>query len=78
MKPNEYILDMFTRFTDIINNLKNLDRAYTDVELCMKILRSLPRSWEAKVTIIQEAKDMSLLKLEELLGSLMTLELKLN
>ena len=78
MEPNESISGIFIRFIDIINNLKNLDRAYTDAELCKKILQSLSRSWEAKVTIIQEAKDMSTLKLEKLLGSLMTHELKLN
>ena len=44
MKPNESILGMFTRFTDIINNLKNLDGAYTDVGLCKKFLRPLSRS----------------------------------
>ena len=33
MKPDESISGMFTRFTDIINNLKNLDKAYTDAEL---------------------------------------------
>ena len=78
MKSNESIPGMFTRFTDIINNLKNLGRAYTNAELCRKILWSLSHSWKAKVTAIQEAKDMSTLKLEELLGSLMTHELKLN
>ena len=40
-----------------------------------KILRSLPRLWEAKVTAIQEAKNLNTLSLEELLGSLMTHEL---
>ena len=39
------------------------------------MLRSLPRLWEAKVTAIQEAKDLNTLPLEKLLGSLMTHEL---
>ena len=55
-----------------------MDKSCTDSELCWKILRSLPRSWEAKITTIQEAKDLTCLKLEELLGSLMTYELTLN
>ena len=78
MESNESISSMYIRFTDIINNLKNLDKSYTDFELCKKILRSLPRSWEAKITAIQEMKDLTCLKLEELLGSLMTHELTLN
>ena len=78
MEQNESILGMYTRFTDIVNNLKNLDKSYTDSELCRKILRSLPCSWEAKVIAIQEANDLTCLKLEKLLGSLMTHELTLN
>ena len=69
---------MYTCFTNIVINLKNLGKTYTDSELCKKILCSLPRSWKAKVTVIQEAKDLIFLKLEELLGSLMTHELTLN
>ena len=43
-----------------------------------KILRSLPRTWDSKVTAIQEARDLSTLKVEELVGSLMTYEIGLN
>ena len=78
MNQNESISGMYTRFTDIVNNLKNLDKSYTDSELCRKILRSLPRSWEANITTIQEAKDLTSLKLEKLLRSLVTHELTLN
>ena len=38
MAPNESILGMYTRFTDIVNNLKNYDKLYTDSELCRKVL----------------------------------------
>ncbi|XP_038989467.1 uncharacterized protein LOC120113034, partial [Phoenix dactylifera] len=51
MKPNETITCMFTRFTDIINGLKSLGKSYTNPELVSKILRSLPKAWEAKVTL---------------------------
>ncbi|RVW80013.1 hypothetical protein CK203_055834 [Vitis vinifera] len=43
----------------------------------MKILRSLPLKWHTKVTAIQEAKDLTKLPLEELIGSLMTYEINL-
>ena len=68
---------MYTRFTDIVNNLKNLSKVYTDTDLCRKILRSLPQTWDSKVTAIQEARDLSILKVEELVGSLMTYEISL-
>ncbi|NGZ73657.1 hypothetical protein GQS42_23720, partial [Salmonella enterica subsp. enterica serovar Typhi] len=38
-------------------------------------LRSLPKSWDPKVTAIQEAKDLKAFPLEELIGSLMTYEM---
>ena len=44
MEPNKTITNMYTRFTNIVNNLKNLGKGYTDFELCRKILCSLPRS----------------------------------
>lgn len=75
MDANETITDMFTRFTNIINSLKGLGKVYTTSENVRKILRSLPKTWEAKATAIQEAKDLSKLPLEELIGSLMTHEI---
>lgn len=78
MKPHESIKDMFTRFTDIINGLKALGKTYANTEQVRKILRCLPKSWEAKVTAIQESKDLRVLPLEELLGSLMTYEMELK
>ncbi|GAV81376.1 zf-CCHC domain-containing protein/UBN2 domain-containing protein [Cephalotus follicularis] len=65
---------MFTRFTTIVNSLKNLGKNYSNQELVRKILRCLPRSWTPKVTAIEEAKDLSTLPLEQLLGFLMTHE----
>ncbi|KAL5556374.1 hypothetical protein UlMin_038610 [Ulmus minor] len=58
---------------DIWNTLE-----YTTSEIVRKILRSLPKQWEAKVTAIQEAKDLSKLPLDELISSLMTHEIIMN
>ncbi|KAL5569945.1 hypothetical protein UlMin_026520 [Ulmus minor] len=58
---------------DIWNTLE-----YTTSEMVRKLLRSLPKQWEAKVTAIQEAKDLSKLPLDELIGSLMTHEITMN
>jgi len=46
--------------------------------LVRKILRFLPHSWEAKVTAIQEAKDMKKITLDELIGNLQTYVLRRN
>ena len=62
----------------MVNELESLGKTYTEVEKVMKILRSLPKKWEIEVTTIQEAKDLTKLSLEELIGSLMTYEINLN
>ena len=51
---------------------------YSNSDYVRKIFWSLPRAWEAKETVIQEAKDLSTLPLEELLGSLMIHELMMQ
>ncbi|RVW51412.1 hypothetical protein CK203_097178 [Vitis vinifera] len=68
---------MITRFIDIVNGLKALGKTYKESEKMMKILRSLPSKWDAKVTVIQKAKDLTKLHLDELIGSLMTYEINL-
>jgi hypothetical protein len=78
MKKDENISEMSTRFTNIVNSLKALGKIYTNQENVRKILRSLPKRWEAKMTAISEARDLKVLTLEELFGSLMTYELEMN
>ncbi|GAV69294.1 UBN2 domain-containing protein [Cephalotus follicularis] len=77
MNENEDIKSMFTRFTNIINALQALDKVYSNSEMVRKILTCLPRAWMPKVTVIEEAKDLNTLPLEDLLGSLMTHELSM-
>ena len=52
MGDRETIIDMYTWFTHITNELKSLGKIFTTEELVRKILRILPRAWEAKVTAI--------------------------
>ena len=68
MKDFESIIEMFSRFMVIVNELQALGKTYTDVEKVMKIIRFLPKKWETKVTTIQEAKDLTKLPLEEPIG----------
>ena len=48
------------------------------MEIVRKILRVLPRSFEAKVTAIQESKDLKQIKVEELIENLTTYELEMK
>ena len=77
MKPNEYIAEMFTRFTYIINGLEGLGKRLSEQDNVSKILRCFPPKWNFKTEAIEEAKNLKELPLEELIGSLMTYEMKI-
>ncbi|GKE22188.1 hypothetical protein Tco_1433700 [Tanacetum coccineum] len=60
----------FTRFNTIITSLKALDEGFSSKNYVRKFLRALHPKWRAKVTPIEESKDLSSLALEELIGNL--------
>ena len=78
MKNNESIFEMYARLTLITNDLKSLGKTYSEYELIRKILRSLTSVWHTKVTVIEEFRNLSNTTVDELIGSLMTYELKLK
>jgi len=78
MQIGENISEMNTRFTDITNSLLVLGRRLNEGEMTRKFLRSLSHDWEDKVVAIEEAHDLSQLKMEELIGNLMAYELQIN
>ena len=41
MKPNESIVEMFTRFTDVVNGLEGLGKRVSEQDKVSKILRCL-------------------------------------
>ena len=79
MQHDETIKEMFTRFTDITNNLKFLGKTCTSEEMVRKILRCLPKNkWGPKITAIEEAQNLKTLALDDLLGKLMTHKIHLK
>ncbi|XP_077232400.1 uncharacterized protein LOC143869726 [Tasmannia lanceolata] len=69
---------MYTRFTNIMNEFEGLGKVFSNEEMINKILRSLPKTWDPKTTAIEEAKNVETMRLEELVGSLITFELKMK
>nr|KYP34970.1 hypothetical protein KK1_044012 [Cajanus cajan] len=63
MNNGESIFDFQKRFTHLINQLVDLGRKFEKEELNLKVLQCLDRSWEAKVTTIEESKDLTSLTL---------------
>ncbi|GKC57865.1 hypothetical protein Tco_1085463, partial [Tanacetum coccineum] len=76
---NEETIDSgFTRFNAIVTSLKCLDPDHLSKNHVRKFLRALPLKWRAKVTAIEEAKDLATLALDELIGNLKVFEMVLD
>nr|GEY05493.1 zf-CCHC domain-containing protein/DUF4219 domain-containing protein/UBN2 domain-containing protein [Tanacetum cinerariifolium] len=67
---DEFIDSAFPRFNTIITILKALDEGYSSKNYVRKFLRALHPKWRAKVTAIEESKDLTSLSLDELIGNL--------
>jgi hypothetical protein len=78
MKEDESIHDFHLSILDIANSFESLGEKMPDEKLPRKILRSLPKRFDMKVTTIEEAQDIATLKVEELIGSLLTYEIAIN
>ncbi|GKB28453.1 zf-CCHC domain-containing protein [Tanacetum coccineum] len=60
----------FGRINTIITSLKVLDEGFSSKNYIRKFLRALHPKWRAKVTTIEESKDLSSLALDELISNL--------
>ncbi|GJV89375.1 hypothetical protein Tco_1533313 [Tanacetum coccineum] len=72
---NEETIDNgFTSFNAIVTSLKSLDPDYSNKNHVKKFLHALHLKWRAKVTAIEEAKDLTTLPFDELIGNLKVYE----
>nr|GEW56720.1 UBN2 domain-containing protein [Tanacetum cinerariifolium] len=60
----------FARFNTIITSLKTLDEGYSSKNYVRKFLRALHPKPRAKITAIEESKDLTSLSLDELIRNL--------
>ncbi|GJY85314.1 zf-CCHC domain-containing protein [Tanacetum coccineum] len=68
---NGYVYStLITRFNTIITSLKALDEGYSSKNYVRKFLRALHPKWRAKVTTIEESKDLTSLSIDELIRNL--------
>ena len=69
---------MHMRFTSIINEMYSLGEIVPNKKAVRKLLSVLHETWESKVEAINEARDLDTLAMDELIGNLITYELKKN
>ncbi|GKA57807.1 hypothetical protein Tco_0756995 [Tanacetum coccineum] len=75
MIPEEESIDnSFVKFNTIITSLKALDEGFSSKKCVRKFLRALHPKWRAKVTAIEESKNLTTLSLDELIGNLKVYE----
>ncbi|GKE77365.1 hypothetical protein Tco_1543485, partial [Tanacetum coccineum] len=70
ISEDESIDSAFARFNTIITSLKALDEGCYNKNYVRKFLRALHPKWRAKVTTIEESKDLTSLSLDELIENL--------
>ncbi|GKA55116.1 hypothetical protein Tco_0754065 [Tanacetum coccineum] len=71
---DESIDNAFAKFNTIITSLKALDEGFSSKNCVRKFLRALHPKWRAKVTAIEESKNLTTLSLDELIGNLKVYE----
>ncbi|GJT67914.1 zf-CCHC domain-containing protein [Tanacetum coccineum] len=75
MIPEEESIDnAFAKFNTIITSLKALDESFSRKNCVKKFLRALHPKWRAKVTTIEESKNLTTLSLDVLIGNLKVYE----
>ena len=77
MSKDESFDSYYSKLNEVVVSKFNLGEKTEDSKIVWKILRSLPESFHAKVTAIEETKDLDDIKVQELIGSLQTYELLL-
>ena len=78
MKDDESFNEFYTKLKDIVNSAFNLGETIPEPKIVRKMLRSLPKRFHAKITAIEESKDIDKIHLTELVGNLQTYELGLT
>ena len=70
MKDDETLVDFYSRLWDIANKSFALGERIPESKLVWKIVRSLPDRFQSKVIVVEESKNLDIMKIDELMGSL--------
>ena len=77
MSEDESFDSFYSKLNEVVASKFNLGEKTEDSKIVRKILWSLLESFRAKVTAIEESKDLDDIKVQELIGSLQAYELSL-
>ena len=75
----ESVTSLTNRLLALVEGLRKLGKIYSTGEVNKKILRSLPRKkFEAKITSLEDSKDLTTMRTDELIGNLLIYEMNFN
>ena len=72
MEEDESFDEFYAKLKDIVNSAFNLRETIPEPKVVRKVLRSLPERFHARITAIEESKDIDSIPLTELVGNLQT------
>ena len=78
MEKDESFDEFYVMLKDIVNSAFNLKETIPKPKIVRKVFRSLPERFHAKITAIEESKDIDKIPLTDLVGNLQTYELGLS
>ena len=78
MEEDKSFDEFYAKLKDIVNLAFNLGETIPEPKIVRKVFRSLPERFHAKITAIEESKDINKIPLTELVGNLQTYELGLT
>ena len=78
MEKDETFDEFYAKLKDIVNFAFNLWEFIAESKIVRKILRSLLERFHAKITVIEEVKDIDQIPLTELVGNFQTYEMGLG
>ena len=78
MEEDESFNEFYAKHKDIVNSAFNIVETIPEPKIVRKVLKSLPKRFHAKITAIEESKDIDQILLTEMVGNLQTYELGLT
>ena len=75
MEEDERFDEFYAKLKDIVNLAFNIGEQIPEPNIVRKVLRFLPERFHAKITAIEELKDIDTIPLIELINNLQTYEL---
>ena len=78
MEDDETFDEFYAKLKDIVNSAFNLGESIAEPKIVRKIVRSLLERFNAKITAIEEVKDIDKIPLTELVGNLQSYEMGLG